>query len=129
MVPVGRSPLCGSIRRVSSDAPSRSPAWWRWLKTYRTLVAFVIIAALALYWGRDVLLPFALGLFVVYILSPAVRWVAAQEVRGDRSVPRWGAVLLVYTALIAVIWIFSVTALPQLLDEMARLVREAPQFF
>lgn len=119
----------GSIRAVSSDAPQTGPAWWRWLRRYRTLVAFVLITILALYAGRDVLLPFALGMFVVYILAPAVRWVTAQQIRGDRHIPRWAAVLLVYACLITVIWIFSVTALPQLLDEMARLVREAPQFF
>ena len=73
--------------------------------------------------------PFALGLFIVYILAPLVRWVASRDVGGGRTPPRWSAVLLVYAGLVAAVWVFSVTALPQLLEEMARIVRDAPEFF
>jgi len=75
-----------------------------------------------------VLIPFALALFIVYILSPVVHWLALQEVRG-RPVPRGVAVLVVYAGLVGGVYVFSVTAVPRLANEMGLLVQDAPVFF
>jgi predicted PurR-regulated permease PerM len=95
---------------------------------YATLISFACVVIFAVWVGRGVLLPFVVALFLVYVVSPVVRWLAAQEVRG-RAVPRWAAVLTVYAGIVGVIWVFSVAGLPALLKEMAKLVKDAPSFF
>ncbi len=105
------------------------PRRWRdVLRRYGTLVSFFALVLFGLWLGRGVLVPFALALFLVYILAPVVRWLARQRVRG-RRIPRWVAVLVVYAGLIGGVYVFSVTAVPRLANEMGRLVQDAPVFF
>jgi len=60
------------------------------------LFAAVVVAFL-LYQGREALSPFVVGLLLVYLLDPAVEWLAR------RRVPRWVAILLVYAVVVFVI--------------------------
>ena len=58
-----------------------------------------LLVAVALFLFRDVLLPFLLGLVVAYVLAPLVN--AGERLSlGRWRVPRWAAVLLLYTMLL-----------------------------
>jgi predicted PurR-regulated permease PerM len=87
-------------------------------------VALVIIAAVALvailYAGRDVLAPFVLGVFLVFLLDPPVEWLARH------GIGRGMAVLLVYLLVIAVIVVLvAITAAP-LISQVRKLIDELP---
>jgi predicted PurR-regulated permease PerM len=87
-------------------------------------VALVVIAAVALvailYAGREVLAPFVLGIFLVFLLDPPVEWLAR------RRIGRAWAVLLVYVAVIAIVVVLvAITAAP-LIAQVRKLVDELP---
>jgi predicted PurR-regulated permease PerM len=87
-------------------------------------VAFVIIAGVALvallYAGRDILAPFVLGLFLVFLLDPPVEWLAR------RRIGRGWAVLLVYLTVTAiVVALIAITAGP-LISQVHKLIDELP---
>jgi predicted PurR-regulated permease PerM len=78
------------------------------------------IAIAALFFAREILLPFILGLLVAYVLTPAVRW--AESFR----VPRWGAVILVYVMTIGGSYAAMAAVAPRLGMEMRGLLLELP---
>jgi predicted PurR-regulated permease PerM len=87
-------------------------------------VAFVVIAAVALvailYAGREVLAPFVLGIFLVFLLDPPVEWLAR------RGIGRAWAVLLVYLCVIAAfVVVIAITAAP-LIAQVRKLIDELP---
>jgi predicted PurR-regulated permease PerM len=81
--------------------------------------AFVIIGLL-LWMGRDAVRPFILGLLFVYLLEPAVRFLA------NRRVPRPLAILLCYLVFIVVIVEFLNLTLTPLISEARRLIADLP---
>lgn len=87
-------------------------------------VALVIIAAVALvailYAGRDVLAPFVLGIFLVFLLDPPVEWLAR------RGIGRGSAVLLVYLIVIAIVVILVAIAAAPLISQVRKLIDELP---
>jgi len=87
-------------------------------------VALVVIAAVALvailYAGRDVLAPFVLGIFLVFLLDPPVEWLAR------RGIGRGKAVLLVYLVVIAVVAIVVALTAAPLISQFRKLVDELP---
>ena len=85
------------------------------------IVATVAVVAL-LYAGRDVLAPFVLGVFLVFLLDPPVEWMARRGIR------RAWAILLVYLAVIAVIAILVLLAAAPLIAQVRKLVDELPGF-
>jgi predicted PurR-regulated permease PerM len=87
-------------------------------------VALVVIAAVALvailYAGREVLAPFVLGIFLVFLLDPPVEWLARHRIG------RGWAVLLVYLAVLAIVVILiAITAAP-LIAQVRKLIDELP---
>jgi len=79
------------------------------------LLAAAVATALVLWMARDSLRPFIVGLLVVYLLDPPVRWLAR------RGVPRLLAIVLVYVvAIVAIVEFLNLTLQP--------LVNEAEQF-
>ena len=87
-------------------------------------VALVVIAAVALvailYAGREILAPFVLGVFLVFLLDPPVEWLAR------RGIGRAWAVLLVYLAVTAIVVVLvAITAAP-LIAQVRKLVDELP---
>jgi predicted PurR-regulated permease PerM len=60
-------------------------------------IAGALVIAVLLYLGRDALTPFLIGALLVYVLDPAVRFVARLRI-GRWAIPRSLAVLLVYIA-------------------------------
>src|SRR5688572_18320977 len=87
-------------------------------------VAVLIVAAVALgvllWMARDSVRPFVVGLLLVYLLEPPVRWLVARGMR------RTFAILLVYVvAIIAIVEILNLTLSP-LANELVRFVQDFP---
>ncbi|MCL6540523.1 MAG: AI-2E family transporter [Roseiflexus sp.] len=92
------------------------------------LIARWLMVALALYiigsmlWStRPVLIPFVIGLVLAYLMAPAVDFF-------DRWMPRWLAILAVYTlGLLGIAATFALI-IPPLVEQVARLIRQLPSF-
>jgi predicted PurR-regulated permease PerM len=92
------------------------------------LIARWSLVALALYiigsmlWStRPVLIPFVIGLVLAYLMAPAVDFF-------DRWMPRWLAILAVYTlGLLGIAATFALI-IPPLVEQVARLIRQLPSF-
>ena len=69
------------------------------------LLMIAVVAAL-LWTARGALPAFFIGLALVFILDPAVTFLSR------RGVPRWAAVIVMYVAVVAVIWGLVAYALP-----------------
>ena len=79
------------------------------------LIGAAVVVGLVLWMARDAVRPFIVGLLVVYLLDPPVRWLT----RG--RVPRLFAILIVYVvAVVAIVEFLNLTLRP--------LVNEATQF-
>lgn len=90
------------------------------------LLALLWVPALvALVAVREVLLPFVLALLIAYVIAPPVRRLAALKLPGGKSLPRWGAVVLLYAAFAAVLWLVGSTFVPQLYREAANMLKES----
>lgn len=84
------------------------------------LIGAAIVAGLVLWMARDSLRPFIVGLLVVYLLDPPVRWLAR------RGVPRLVAILLVYVvAIVAIVEFLNLTLRP-LVNEAAQFIEDFP---
>lgn len=87
-------------------------------------VALVIVAAVAvvalLYAGRDVLAPFVLGVFLVFLLDPPVEWMAR------RGIGRGWAVLLVYLVVLGILAALVALAAAPLIAQVRKLIDELP---
>ncbi|MGE5508960.1 MAG: AI-2E family transporter [Chitinophagales bacterium] len=70
---------------------------------------------------RGVLLPFAAGLFLVYLTEPVV------EQMERRQVPRLVALIVIYAGLAAVVWVSIVYLWPILAAETNRILRSVPE--
>lgn len=69
---------------------------------------------------RAILLPFVLALVIAYVLTPAVSLVERTKV------PRWVAVLIVYTVTLGTIYLFFSLVTPRLAVETIGLRKELP---
>jgi predicted PurR-regulated permease PerM len=74
---------------------------------------------------RGVLLPFFLAIIVAYVLTPVVSAMERVAVRG-RRLPRWLAVVLVYTGLLGVLALMLTIGAPRLGAEVQKLARDLP---
>ena len=84
------------------------------------LIATMVVLGLLLWMARDAVRPFVVGLLVVYLLEPPVRWLAAHGMR------RTLAILLVYVVTIfAIVEIINLTLAP-LVDELVRFAQDLP---
>lgn len=85
------------------------------------LIAATIAIAVALWLGRDAVRPFIVGLLLVYLLDPPVRWLAR------RGVPRPLAILVVYVAVVVAVIEFLNLTLAPLIAEVGRFLADLPQ--
>jgi predicted PurR-regulated permease PerM len=92
------------------------------------LAGFVAGLVLALYVFSDILVPFLLATVIAYVLSPLIGTMTRIG-WGRRRMPRWVAVLVFYSALLAGLGLFSVHFLPRLADEVGTMMREIPASF
>ncbi len=93
----------------------------------------MILALLALGVAAVVVLgktltPFYIAFALVYLLNPAVSWLARQRV-GAWAIGRFGAIVTVYLAFVLVLWFIGLFVLPQLYHEFARLAQILPKQF
>ena len=84
------------------------------------LIVAVVIAMAVLWMARDAVRPFIVGLLIVYLLDPSVRWLARHRV------PRPLAILLVYLLVIVAIVEFLNLTLTPLVAEARRLIADLP---
>jgi predicted PurR-regulated permease PerM len=85
---------------------------------FLSLSAAVVVAVMVV--ARDVMLPFILAAVIAYVLWPLVKLVER------RRVPRFAAILLVYTVVIGSIALFVRGAAPRLAHELGSLRGELP---
>jgi predicted PurR-regulated permease PerM len=84
------------------------------------LIAAAAVLGIVLWMARDAVRPFIVGLLLVYLLEPPVRWLALHGMR------RTLAILLVYVvAIIAIVEVVNLTLTP-LVDELLRFVQDLP---
>jgi predicted PurR-regulated permease PerM len=84
------------------------------------LIGAAVIIGLLLWMGRDAVRPFIVGLLLVYLLEPPVRFLA------NRRVPRPLAILLVYVVFIVALVEFLNLTLTPLINEARRLIADLP---
>lgn len=110
------------------ERPSRLPSLGPPGSRRRRAVFFTVTGALligVLYVFRGVLAPFALGLIVAYVFAPVAK--AMMRIRiGNRYMPKWVAVVIIYVGLLGALTATVAFAAPRLVSETQRLVRELP---
>ena len=84
------------------------------------LIGAAIVLGLILWMARDAVRPFIVGLLLVYLLDPPVRWLTR------RGIPRIAAILLVYLIVIVAIVEFLNLTLRPLINEAERFIAELP---
>jgi predicted PurR-regulated permease PerM len=98
------------------DAPRVAPLSPR----VAVLICAVVALGVLLWLASDAVRPFVVGLLVVYLLDPPVRWLASHGLR------RTLAILLVYVvAIVVVVELVSLTLTP-LVNEAVRFVKDLP---
>ncbi len=84
------------------------------------LIAAAIVLGVLLWMARDAVRPFIVGLLLVYLLEPPVRWLVRRGMR------RTIAILLVYVvAILGIVEFVSLTITP-LVDEVIRFAQDLP---
>jgi predicted PurR-regulated permease PerM len=85
------------------------------------LLVAAIIVGILLWMARDSVQPFVVGLLLVYLLDPPVRWLARHGVR--RSL----AILMVYVVGIVVVVEFLAFTLTPVINELLRFIADFPK--
>lgn len=89
----------------------------RWL-----LVGAASVLILGIIWStRTVLLPFAIGLVLVYLLLPIVNFLS-------RYIPRWGAILLSYLGVLLILVGMGAYIVPLLIVQVKQFMSSLPTF-
>jgi predicted PurR-regulated permease PerM len=83
------------------------------------LIALAVVGVL-LWMASDAVRPFVVGLLIVYLLDPPVRWLVRRGVR------RTIAILLVYVVAIVLFVEFISLTITPLVDELMRFLRDLP---
>ncbi len=84
------------------------------------LIGAIVLIGLLLWMGRDAVRPFIVGLLLVYLLEPPVRFLARHRV------PRPLAILAVYLVVIFAIVEFLNLTLSPLFEQVATLINDLP---
>lgn len=86
------------------------------------LALFMVALVIWLLWtARGALPAFFIGLALAFILDPAVTFLARV------GVPRWAGVVIMYAAVVAVVWAILAFALPPLSAQMREFIVQLPQ--
>jgi putative heme transporter len=105
------------------------PPLWRRPRTQLyalTAVVWVLVAAV-LFAASDALLPFILAALAAYVIDPLIARLERLRASG-RSLPRWGAVVVVYLFLAAGLYVLAVSIVPQIYREAVRGLLELREF-
>ena len=95
------------------------------IRTHRQALfaLLMIVLVLWLLWtARGALPAFVIGLALAFVLDPAVTALAR------RGVPRWAGVLIMYVAVVAVVWALFAFALPPISRQGREFLEQLPQF-
>jgi predicted PurR-regulated permease PerM len=84
-------------------------------------LATIVIVALLLWQARGALPAFFIGLALAFVLDPAVTFLAR------RGMPRWAGVVVMYVAVVAIIWGIVAYALPPITAQARELVDHLPE--
>lgn len=89
------------------------------------LLLLLLLVVGAVYFFHEVMLPFALAIFLAYLLAPVIDWLANLRIR-RWNLPRGVAILAVYAMVLGLIVLSGAYLFPRLYSEMNRLVRTLP---
>ena len=104
---------------IDPSAP-QSPRFARLSPRVAVLIAAAVVLGILLWMARDAVRPFVVGLLIVYLIDPPVRWLTRRGLR------RTLAILLVYVgAFVAIVEAVSLTLSP-LVNEMIRFAQDLP---
>ncbi len=93
------------------------------------MVLVAIAVAWLLYRARDALLVIYVSVLLAIGFGPIVRTIERHPVkRGDRALPRWLAILVVYLVIVAALTITGVLVIPPLVDQARELWMRLPSF-
>jgi predicted PurR-regulated permease PerM len=84
------------------------------------LIVAAIVVGVILWMARDAVRPFIVGLLLVYLLDPPVRWLASHGVR------RTLAILIVYVIAVVLIVEFLNLTLAPLISEIVQFLQDLP---
>jgi predicted PurR-regulated permease PerM len=104
------------------DAPSLS---FRRRATMLVALWIALVAVPLLF--PSAILPFAGSALIAYLVAPLVHWLTGRRIAG-RTIPRWGAILLIYAVFFVVVYLFTIAIVPQLYRELARISSNAINF-
>jgi predicted PurR-regulated permease PerM len=100
-----------------------------WLKSPRVLAtvislvlwAFIVSVLVAF---REVLLPFGVAVLLAFIMEPVITFATSKPIFG-RTLPRLGVIIALYVILAFVLWWGITLTLPQVGQEVAKLINES----
>ncbi len=84
-------------------------------------LGMIAIVAALLWNARGALPAFFIGLALAFVLDPAVTFLSR------RGMPRWAGVIVMYVALVAVIWALIAYALPPISRQARELIEQLPE--
>jgi predicted PurR-regulated permease PerM len=105
---------------VDHSAPRHAPRFAALSPRVAVLIAAAVVIGILLWMARDAVRPFVVGLLLVYLLDPPVRWLTRHGLR--RSL----AILLVYVATVVIIIEFLAITLTPLIEELIRFLNDLP---
>lgn len=91
------------------------------------LLALVFFGSILLFF-RAVLLPFILALVIVYLMEPLVNRLSRLRI-GQRTMPRWGAVVTVFISFFTTVILFGMIFFPPLAIELTKAAEDVPAYF
>lgn len=89
-----------------------------------SLWVFVLVVLIAF---RSVVLPFAAAALIAYLVAPLVDRLTRLRI-GHRNLPRWVAIIIIYLAFFAAVYVAFIALVPQLYREVARISRDAVEW-
>jgi hypothetical protein len=105
---------------VDPASPPTDPRFAHLSPRVALLIGAAIVIGLLLWMARDSVRPFVLGLLLVYLLDPPVRWLVRRGVR------RTFAIAIVYvTAFLAFVEFLNLTLTP-LINELIQFIKDFP---
>jgi predicted PurR-regulated permease PerM len=84
-------------------------------------LTMVVVVATVLWTARGALPAFFIGLALVFVLDPAVTFLAR------RGVPRWAAVVVTYVGVVALVWALIAYALPPISRQSREFIQALPE--
>ena len=105
---------------VDPSSPPGAPRFTAISPRVALLVGTAILVAVLLWMARDAVRPFVVGLLLVYLLDPPVRWLTRRGMR------RTFAILLVYVVTVVLLVEFLNLTLAPLINEIASFIRDLP---